>query len=207
VKPRSYAIGQREGIVTFKVNVVQEDLARLPDHGQIPIAFEVRSILELAIADGGLGGFLLRERHLASPYVKDYDAVAADRPSVLSGRFNIENWILHSAWVEGRRVGGAVIAFKTDGLDMLEQREDLAMVWDLRVAPDVRGHGVGSALFSAAEAWSKARGCRQLKVETQSVNVAACRFYLRQGCTLGGIFRFAYPSLPDEVQLLWYKEL
>jgi hypothetical protein len=52
-----------------------------------------------------------------------------------------------------------------------------------------------------------ARECRQLKVETQNINVPACRFYARQGCVLGVIDRFAYPTLPDEVQLLWYKDL
>ena len=46
-----------------------------------------------------------------------------------------------------------------------------------------------------------------MKVETQNVNVPACRFYARQGCVLGAINRFAYPDLPDEVQLLWYKTL
>lgn len=35
----------------------------------------------------------------------------------------------------------------------------------------------------------------------------ACRFYARQGCTLGALHRYAYPTLPDEAQLLWYKPL
>lgn len=65
-----------------------------------------------------------------------------------------------------------------------------------------RGHGVGAALFSAAEKWALARGAAWLKVETQSVNVPACRFYARQGCVLGAVHRFAYPALPDEMQLL-----
>jgi hypothetical protein len=37
--------------------------------------------------------------------------------------------------------------------------------------------------------------------------LAACQFYARQGCTLGAIHRFAYPELPEETQLLWYKQL
>jgi len=44
-------------------------------------------------------------------------------------------------------------------------------------------------------------------VETQNVNVPACRFYARMGCVLGGIHRFAYPELPGEARLLWYKAL
>jgi GNAT superfamily N-acetyltransferase len=75
------------------------------------------------------------------------------------------------------------------------------------VAPDQRGSGVGSALFRATERWAGDRGCGWLKIETQNVNTAACRFYQKMGCTLGGIERFAYPELPDEVQLLWWKAL
>jgi catechol 2,3-dioxygenase-like lactoylglutathione lyase family enzyme len=44
-------------------------------------------------------------------------------------------------------------------------------------------------------------GCRQLKIETQNVNAAAC-FYARHGSMLVAVNRGAYPRLPDEVQLL-----
>jgi hypothetical protein len=43
--------------------------------------------------------------------------------------------------------------------------------------------------------------------ETQNINVAACRFYAKQGCTLSAINRFAYRDCPEEVQLIWRKEL
>ena len=90
---------------------------------------------------------------------------------------------------------------------MLERRLDLAVLWNIRVSPEARGRKVGSALFRAAEAWAAARGCQQLKVETQNINVPACRFYSRQRCVLGAINSFAYSELPNEVQLLWYKLL
>lgn len=114
---------------------------------------------------------------------------------------------LFAAHDDGALVGAAAVAWGTPGLDLLEGRRDLAVLWDLRVAPEARGRGVGTALFRAAEAWAAARGCRHLKVETQSVNVPACRFYARAGCVLGAVHRFAYPGLPDEAQLLWYKAL
>jgi GNAT superfamily N-acetyltransferase len=191
----------------MSIEVIQEELDHLPAHGQISIAFGVRTVLDLAVPDGGLGGFVLRERELALPYVKDYDGIDGNRPADWSRCFDTTNWTLHSAWIEGRRVGGIVVAFKTESLDLLERREDLAAIWDLRVTPDLRGRGLGSVLFAAAEAWAKAQGCRQLKVETQNVNVAACRFYAHRGCTLGCINRFAYPLLPEEIQLLWYKDI
>jgi GNAT superfamily N-acetyltransferase len=73
--------------------------------------------------------------------------------------------------------------------------------------PDVRSSGIGSALFRAAEDWSRTRHCRSLIVETQNINVAACRFYVRMGCALQAINCLAYPELPGEVQLLWCKDL
>ena len=72
---------------------------------------------------------------------------------------------------------------------------------------ETRGKGVGTALFQAAEQWAVARGCRRLQVETQNINVPACKFYAKQGCTLGEVHRLAYPEHPDEVQLLWHKDL
>src|SRR5262249_31655013 len=107
----------------------------------------------------------------------------------------------------GGRVGGAVIAVRTADLRMLGGRDDVAVLWDIRVAPGLRGAGVGSALFRAAAGWAGARGCGWLKIETQNVNTAACRFYQKMGCTLGAIDRFAYPELPGEVQLPWWKAL
>jgi ribosomal protein S18 acetylase RimI-like enzyme len=109
--------------------------------------------------------------------------------------------------VATRRVGGATVAFDTPELTMLEGRRDLAVLWDIRVSPDARRQGVGSALFERVEALAQLHGCQQLKVETQNTNVRACRFYERQGCQLRAIHRAAYPELPQEIQLLWYKDL
>lgn len=102
---------------------------------------------------------------------------------------------------------GAVVTFATANLNMLEDRLDLAVLWDLRVRPEFRGAGIGSDLFTASETWARARGCRSLRVETQNINVPACRFYKHMGCTLRSVDRFAYPDLPNEVQLVWSKEL
>jgi GNAT superfamily N-acetyltransferase len=189
------------------IRIIQEELSHLPAHEEISIAFEVQRVLDLTVVDSGLRGLVLDERELLSPYVKNYDDIAGNRPSDWIKCFDMTNWAFLSAWVDDRRVGGVVIAFRTKGLDMLEQREDIAAIWDLRVAPHFRGRGVGSALFAAAATWAQANGCLRLKVETQNVNVAACRFYARQGCSLGAIHRFAYPSLPEEIQFLWYKDV
>ena len=84
---------------------------------------------------------------------------------------------------------------------------DAAVLWDLRVAPRNRGEGVGRALFAQAERWARAQGKRRLLIETQNINVAACRFYEAMTCDLVSIERAAYPEFPDEVRLIWSKTL
>jgi GNAT superfamily N-acetyltransferase len=179
----------------------------LREHARISIAFVVDRILRVTLAGGGLGGMSLTETPVADPYVKDYDAIAGEGPARWAERFDVSNWGLIGACRDGARVGGAVIAFRTADLRMLGGRDDVAVLWDIRVSPEQRGAGVGSALFRAAGSWASAHGCRWLKIETQNVNTAACRFYQKMGCTLGRIDRFAYPELPGEVQLLWWKAL
>jgi ribosomal protein S18 acetylase RimI-like enzyme len=179
----------------------------LSEHATIPISFVVDRILLVTPADGGMGGLAFAEAPIAAPYVKDYDAISGAGPARWADRFDTSNWALICARQDGARAGGAVIAWRTPGVHMLEGRDDVAVLWDIRVAPAQRGTGVGSALFRAAESWAGARGCDWLKIETQNVNIAACRFYRKMGCTLGAIDRFAYPGLPDEVQLLWWKAL
>lgn len=188
------------------IEIREESPAGLDAYATVPIAFTVHRVLEVRVADGGLGGFVLEEREVSAPYVKDYDA-AGNGPAGWPLRFDVARWGLLSAWIDGRRVGGAAVVADDERIEMLERRRDLAVLWDLRVAPDVRGAGVGSALLRAAEGWARSRGCRALKIETQNVNVAACRFYARHGAVLGAIHRFAYADCPDEAQLLWYKDI
>jgi ribosomal protein S18 acetylase RimI-like enzyme len=189
------------------VNVVvrAERADALASYAAIPTHFTVTSVLEVEPADAGLGGITLRERVLAEPYVKDYGAL--EPPLRWPGRFDVSRWTLLAAYAGGERVGGAVVVAGAPDVELLGGRADLAVLWDIRVRPGSRGRGVGSALFRAAEAEARARGCRRVMVETQNTNVPACRFYARQGCTLGAIHRFAYPGLPHETQLLWFRDL
>jgi GNAT superfamily N-acetyltransferase len=183
--------------------VREEPIGRWPSTGRLDRAHG-RPRTEVS-AWSGARGLVLRERPLEVSWTKDYDA--AETPARWARRFDVSRWGLLGAYAEGRRVGGAVIAFDTPELELLQRRRDLAFLWDIRVAPELRGRGVGAALLAAVEVWARVRGCARLGVETQNVNVAACRFYARSGFALGAIHRFAYPGLPDEVQLLWYKDL
>lgn len=187
--------------------IIEEPITGVAGLADIPISFVVKSVFDVSALGDGPDGLALTERRLDVPYIKDYDTIVGESPVEWAKRFDISNWGLIWAISKGMRVGGAVIAFDTDGLTMFENRRDLAVLWNIRVSPEARGQGVGAALFRAAEAWAAARGCRELKVETQNINVPASWLYLRLGCALRVINRFAYPELPNEVQLLWYKLL
>jgi len=119
----------------------------------------------------------------------------------------VSNWGLIAARISGRRVGGAIIASNTGSAAMSEGRSDLAVLWDIRVSPEVRHQGIGSVLFRAVERWAAERRYREIKVETQNINVAACMFYARHGFVLRTIRPFAYSQFPNEIQLLWYKHV
>ena len=186
------------------MEIIEAPFSRLDEFARISIAFEVRSVFEPVLLENGLGGIRLEERPVTA-YQKDYDEI--DPPSSWPVRFDVSNWRLLLATGAGQLLGGAAMAWNTPGASMLDGRQDLAVLWDLRVQPQARGQGVGRSLFAQAVAWSKARGCAQMKIETQNTNVPACRFYAAQGARLGDMRRFAYraePSIAQEVQLIWY---
>lgn len=182
----------------------------LSRYAQVPSRFVVDSVLRTEVIDQGLGGFRLVEEKVDPPYVKDYDAVEEDSPIDWPRQFDVSRWGFFLALDGGREVGAAAVAMDSPGVHMLERRPDLGVLWDIRVHPDEWGHGVGAALFRHAADWARKKGCRQFKVETQNVNVRACRFYVRQGCVLGAINRYGYAGCPEvahEVMLLWYLDL
>jgi len=182
-------------------------MTALHEYARVPIAFTVDRVLDVTGRGTEADGFVLSERRLDVPYEKDYDAIAGEGPPHWARRFDLSNWAFFTARVAPQMIGGAAVAFDTPGLTLLEGRRDLAVLWDIRVSPDARRQGVGSALFAGVETWARRHGCTELKIETQNVNVAACRFYERQGCRLQAIDREAYPQFPEEIQLLWYKDV
>lgn len=190
------------------MKIIVEEITpdRLAEYASIPIVFQVKSILEVELVDEGLGGILLHEVAV-SPYIKDYDA-NGESPADWPQRFDLANWGFFLAKMGDRPVGAAAVAFDTTGVFMLEARKDLSVLWDIRVRPEARG--VGIPLFRRAADWSRARGCTQMKIETQNVNFPACRFYQRMGAHLGEIHRFGYAAVPEvahEVMLNWYLDL
>lgn len=185
--------------------IVEEVSARLAECAKIAIGFEVRSVLQINGNDPSSA--ILTEVGVETPWVKDYDTNEDEGPASWGKRWDVSNWALLAAYMDDQRIGSCALAHNTPGIRMLEGRSDLVALWDLRVCPDYRRQGTGSELFKAAVSWARWRNCRELRVETQNINVPACRFYQRQGCHLISIDRCAYGVFPDEIQLIWSLDL
>lgn len=191
----------------MNIKIVEEKPEVLSDYEKISIAFSVDTVFRVELIENGLGGVDLIEEKISKPFIKDYDAIGGNRISLLGERFDLSNWGIFSAFDGDKRIGGAIIAPETAETTMLEKYNDVACLWDLRVAPEYRGKSVGRQLFAHALKWSRAGNCRLFKVETQNINVPACRFYARQGCRLGSFDFYTYPEGLNEIQLVWYQKL
>ena len=208
-RPSADPLVYKESMDKFamKVTVHECTMSNLRKFAEVSIRFEVDCVLAVTAVDNGLGGFTLEEKPVETPYAVDHDERAGEGPTRWAKRFDVSNWVILLAEVEEIVRGGAVVAFDTPNVFMLEGRRDLAVIWDLRVDESSRRKGIGSALIQAAEQWAVAHHCGEMKIETQNVNVSACKFYARQGYSVRTIDRFAYGETLDEVELVFTKSL
>lgn len=196
----------------MEIQLREVGVEELQRYAQVPIRFWVHSVLRVELVEQGLGGLRLVEEPVSPPYLKDYDAQGGgeEGPTHWAKQFDVRRWAFFLAEEGGQPAGAATVAFDSPDVHMLEGRPDLAVLWDIRVRPDRRRRGLGSRLFRTAAEWATQHGARQFKVETQNVNVPACRFYAAQGCRLGAIHRYGYAGCPEvahEAMLLWYLDL
>jgi ribosomal protein S18 acetylase RimI-like enzyme len=202
------------------IQVVEGPVAHLDVYATIPISFVVSKRLD--VDQLWLGEFA---EISVEPWTKDYDSL--EPIATLASRFDVGNWRM--VWAEkGKKpvnapeglpllrvpspnsqlirseslIGGAILAWNTPEILMLEGRTDLAILWDIRVHPLYRGQGLGTALFDQAKSMAKKLGCVEMRIETQNTNVDACKFYRQMGCRLHSIHENAYDGL-DETKLIW----
>jgi len=185
------------------MEIRQAAISSLAVYGEISIAFTVYSVFDVVPVRNGLEGLGLAERKLDAPYDKDYDLERNNKPNHWLKRFDTRYWVVFFAYDKNDRVGGVTIAWKTPELTLIPYRKETALIWDLRVKPEMRFLGLGRKLVAAAKEWAMSKGCDEIIVETQNINVPACRFYASQGFELFSINPLAYPELPSETQLLW----
>lgn len=178
-----------------------------PQYDSIPMLVRVTCELRLEKPDNGLGGLLLHEVPVP-PYTKDLGQyeIASDYEK----EFDISNWKFFMAFDGERPVGGITLVSRTENVQMLDGRDDLCVLWDIRVHDDYKRRGIGEKLLHLGVQWATETGLKQIKIECQNNNVPACKFYKKQGAVLSAINEYAYyqdPAIRSEIQLIWYLDL
>ena len=91
-----------------------------------------------------------------------------------------------TAELEGKQVGWMELGFQEWNKRM--------RIWELLVKEEFRRNGIGTLLVDHAVELSRKRRARMLVVETQSCNVPAINFYLKNGFELIGFDTAAYSN-------------
>ena len=187
----------------------QVDQTMFPSYDAIPMDFSEHRVYQIQKLDRGLGGFLLAETEVP-PFYKDFRVAGEAGPTQWAAQFDLSHWCFFMAFDDARPVGAAAVAMRTPGMDLLAGRDDLAVLWDLRVEEPFRRQGIGQTLFRLSADRARQLGCSQLKIECQNNNVPAVRFYHGQGAVLSAVDEYAYyhePACRHEAQLIWYLDL
>ena len=179
------------------------DIEKLEEYGNIPFYYDTNQKYENKKINNGLGGILLELVDVPS-YHKDF-GTRVERWKEL---FDLTNWKFFVVYNENNKmIAGCTIATQTSNCYMLEGRNDLAVLWDIRVSDEYKHQGIGQKLFDMAKEYAINNKFKQLKVECQNTNPVAVNFYHKQGMRLCAINEYAYSDCPNEVQLLWYLDL
>ena len=114
------------------------------------------------------------------------------------------------AFDDEKPIGAMTIAGRTPELNMLSGRDDVCILWDIRIIDRYKHQGIGQKLLDMGIQEAKSDGYKQMIIECQNNNVPACKFYHKQGALLSKIDMYAYyheEACKDEVQFIWYLDL
>ncbi|GIO41569.1 GNAT family N-acetyltransferase [Paenibacillus apis] len=81
-----------------------------------------------------------------------------------------------------------------------------ALMEDISVAKKWRGRGIGKELLKEGVEWARNNDFAGLMLETQDVNVSACRFYAKNNFVLGAVDTMLYTNFQtaNEKAIFWY---
>ena len=194
-------------MITYK----KVDTTYFPQYDRIPMFVNVSAYYKIEKHNRGLGGFTLIETPVA-PYIKDF-CTGDDESVERWKRFDLSKWAFFMAFDDECPIGAATVASRDKKVNMLSGRNDLAVLWDIRVDDSYKHQGIGQALFDMAVKWAREQGLTQLKIECQSNNIPAIKFYHKQGAELSAIDEYCgygddnSPDFRHETQLIWFLDL
>ena len=189
------------------ITVKEVDRTYFDLYDQVSMNVEVRSIYKLKRLDSGPGGFIFDEVPVKE-CIKDYSKYEIAKE--YEKTFDISTWRFYMAFDDEKPVGAATVAGPTENIYLLSGRKDACVLWDIRVEDGYKHMGIGQKLFDLCKSFAIEDGYSQMLIETQNINVTACKFYKKQGAVLSKVDMYAYYSQPDsrdEIQFIMYLDL
>jgi GNAT superfamily N-acetyltransferase len=177
-------------LVIMEISIRKMDKDTIQDANKCDAAFTVDSKLVLRAEDGVVSYQVVSVK----PYQKRYVFEERDYSAYISN----PDKIVYFAYANDQLAGQINVA---------KHWNAYAWIDDFAVNPLFRGHGVGRALMQKAVDWTKEKNLPGIMLETQDVNVPACRFYQNFGFKLHGFDTYLYKGLnpsTDEIALYWY---
>ena len=174
----------------MQVTIRELDKDTLQDANKCDATFTVDSKLVLHAEDGIISYSVVS----VEPYQKQYVFEEKDYASYISN----PNKTLYFAYVDGQLAGQ---------IGVVKHWNAYAWIDDFAVDVHFRRRGVGRAMMQQIVDWAKGSHLPGIMLETQDINVQACRFYENFGFRLHGFDTYLYKGLnptTDEIALYWY---
>ncbi|MCI0550708.1 MAG: GNAT family N-acetyltransferase [Anaerolineae bacterium] len=174
----------------MEITIREINTVTLQDVNKCDAAFTVDSKLVLRAGDGVIRYSVVS----VAPYRKQYIFEERDDLTYISN----PDKIVYFAYANDQLAGQ---------INVSKHWNAYAWIDDFAVDARFRRCRVGRALMEKAVDWTKERYLPGIMLETQDVNVPACRFYQNFGFKLHGFDTHLYKGLnpsTDEIALYWY---
>ncbi len=174
----------------MEISLREIDKDNLHDANKCDAAFTVDSKLVLRAEDGVIHYSVVSVAVYRKQYVfetKDYSVYISNPDK-----------IVYFAYADGHLAGQ---------INITKHWNAYAWIDDFTVDARFRRRGIGRAMMRKAVDWAKEKNLPGIMLETQDVNVPACRFYEKFGFALRGFDTHLYKGLTpstDEIALYWY---
>lgn len=129
------------------------------------------------------------------PYNKSYQAEELNLEEYISNPNKVMFYALQDDTIKGQ------ILIKKNW-------NDFCYIDSISVAGSARGMGVATSLLKNAQDWALKSNLKGFMLETQDINLGACRLYIKNGFVLGSVDTILYNNFKtkDEKALFWYKK-
>ena len=131
-----------------------------------------------------------------SPFIDDWSE--ADYKVLISC---LKNTVTTGGFVYAAFYDGALKGFISVEPELFGEDQKYLDLSSIHVSEDMRGKGIGTALFLAAKEWAKTRGARKLYISAHSA-IETQAFYRKMGCVEAAVYNQAHVEAePYDCQL------